>query len=482
MSAEIGDILRERFGHDSLLPMQARIIDRVMGGGDALVVMPTGSGKSLCFQLPALALAGSDEGPGVTLVFSPLIALMEDQVQALRARGIRAGYINSTLGRKEREKRYRRLGEGAYEMIFATPERMHKPEFREALARVPGGVKLLAVDEAHCISKWGHDLRPAYQQIGEFRRLLGRDGKPPTTIALTATATARVRDDIREVIGRTGEEMPLFALPIERPNLELRACEVWDDGDKVDAIVRTSEEFAGTGIVYFALIRDLERYADLLRARVSNRRVEIYHGRLDPREKKRMSRLFVESRPGDGLLLLATNAFGMGVDKPDIRFIVHAQVPGSVEAYYQEVGRGGRDGEASRCELLFAQDDLAIQQQFIEWMNPPASLLLEAGYALERSVHADFDADELRLAIRGKVGGDGRFDYALIALEKLGVVEQTSVPGRFAFVRRLREGEVNEAEIDEKRRRDLTRLLEVVNMSREGDIQAFVSAYFDLGQ
>ncbi len=478
MSVDLQNILQERFGHETLRPLQAQIIGRVMDGGDALVVMPTGSGKSLCFQLPALAMGTA--APGITLVFSPLIALMEDQVQALRAKGIRAQYINSTLRRKERERRYKRLASGAYELIYATPERMHKPEFREALAEVEGGVQLLAVDETHCISKWGHDLRPAYQQIGQFRQDLARNGRPPTTIALTATATARVRDDIREVIGRTPEEMPLFAAPIERPNLELRAREVWDDGDKIDAIAGTAEEFRGTGIVYFALIKDLERYADLLRAQIKDRWIEIYHGKLDPREKKRLSRLFVEAKPEDGLLLLATNAFGMGVDKPDIRFIVHAQVPGSVEAYYQEVGRAGRDGEPSRCELLFAQDDLAIQQQFIEWMNPPGHLLREAAFAMDRSDHADFDADELRVAIRGKVGGDGRFDYALIELEKLGVAEQTIVPGRYRFVRPLEDHEVDESEIDEKRKRDLTRLLEVVHMSRESDIQAFVTEYFDL--
>ncbi len=485
MSSELHDILRERFGFEALRPLQARIVERVMLGGDALVVMPTGSGKSLCFQLPALAIGGGASEAGVTLVFSPLIALMEDQVQALRARGIRAQYINSTLSRKEREKRYAKLGKGAYELIYATPERMLKEEFRDALARVPGGVRLLAVDEAHCISKWGHDLRPAYQRIGEFREWLGEhasvDG-PPTTIALTATATARVRDDIREVTGRTHEQMPLFAAGIERPNLELRAREVWDDEDKLDAIGQTAEAYSGTGIVYFALIKDLERFADQLRRRVGGRRLEIYHGKLDPREKKRLSRLFVEAKPEDGLLLLATNAFGMGVDKPDIRFIVHAQVPGSVEAYYQEVGRAGRDGEASRCELLFAQDDLVIQQQFIEWMNPPASLLREAAHAMDRSDHADFDADELRLAIRGKVGGDGRFDYALIELEKLGVVEQTIVAGRYRFVRALRDEEVDEGEIEEKKRRDLMRLLEVVKMSREADMQAFITSYFDLSE
>ncbi|XHC26604.1 DEAD/DEAH box helicase [Phycisphaerales bacterium ac7] len=174
MSASVQSILESRFGFPSLRPLQQRIIDRVMSSKDALVVMPTGSGKSLCYQLPALSLSGRDgTGPGVALVFSPLIALMEDQVAALRKKGIRAQYINSTLSRTERDRRYQQLAEGEFELIYATPERMEKPPFVEALDRVPGGVKLLAVDEAHCISKWGHDLRPAYQRVGEFRRLIG---------------------------------------------------------------------------------------------------------------------------------------------------------------------------------------------------------------------------------------------------------------------------------------------------------------------
>ena len=169
MTAALQDVLRERFGFDTLRPLQAQIVERLMDGGDALVVMPTGSGKSLCYQLPALAMPQ----PGIALVFSPLIALMEDQVAALRKKGVQAQYINSTLTRKERERRYARVAEGAYEIVYATPERMHKPEFVQALETVPGGVKLLAVDEAHCISKWGHDLRPAYREVGRFRRRLG---------------------------------------------------------------------------------------------------------------------------------------------------------------------------------------------------------------------------------------------------------------------------------------------------------------------
>ncbi len=472
MTATLQQTLRERFGHEALRPLQARIIDRVMAREHALVVMPTGSGKSLCYQLPALALPG----PGVTLVFSPLIALMEDQVAALKRKSIRAEYINSTLSKKERQRRCDQLAEGAYDLIYATPERMHKPEFREAIAKVEGGVKLLAVDEAHCISKWGHDLRPAYQEVGAFRKELAS----PTTIALTATATSAVRDDIRRTIGFGADAMPLFAAPVDRPNLELGVEQVWDDDQKLEAIRRISGEMHGTGIVYFALIKDLDRFADLIRRKWPEREIEIYHGQLEPRRKKQVYDRFIESTPDENLLLLATNAFGMGVDKPDLRYIIHAQVPGSVEAYYQEVGRAGRDGERSVCRLLYAEEDLAIQQQFVEWMNPSEDLLVQAATAIERNDHADFDFEELHLEVIGKGRGDRRLEYCLIELEKLDVIEPTSTPGRFRFERPLDHSEVDPEEIAAKRQRDLMRLLDVVKLVKSDDIARYIQSYFEL--
>ena len=409
-------------------------------------------------------------------MFSPLIALMEDQVTALKARGIRAEFINSTLNREQREERYAALARGEYDLVYVTPERMYKREFRAALEELEGGIKLLAVDETHCITKWGHDFRPAYKEVGRFRVELGS----PVTIALTATATPAVRDDIRKTLDLDEDEMPLFASGLDRPNLSFESVTVWGDDEKVQWIEDVAREAKGTGIVYFTLIKTLEHMALEIGKRWGSKRIEIYHGKLAPEEKKRVYDRFTASRPEDQLILLATNAFGMGVDKSDIRYIMHYQVPGSVESYYQEVGRAGRDGLDSRCVLLYEEADLTIQQEFVRWMNPSMDLLTDAANAFASTRHAELHVDDLRELISGRDRGDRRADYCAIALEKMGVLEAAATPELYRFSRRLQEGELDGEELAAKRERDLRRLLDMVELVRSDDIRQYVLDYFGL--
>ncbi|MBI2191780.1 MAG: RecQ family ATP-dependent DNA helicase [Planctomycetes bacterium] len=460
----VENILKSIFALPSFYPVQEQVIGRLLARGHALVVMPTGSGKSLCYQVPALCL------PGTTLVLSPLIALMEDQVAALRKRGVAAAFINSTLSSEERQRRYRALADGAWKILYVTPERFRKEDFREAIGRVH--IPLLAVDEAHCISRWGHDFRPDYGRVGEFRRLLGS----PTTVALTATATPEVQQDIRQALGLSEPEMPLFFTGIERPNLCLNVEQVWQESQKLAGIGRVIASNPGTGIVYFARIRDLDRVASALRER--GHPVRIYHGDLPREAKKTVYEEFMGSCP---LILCATNAFGMGVDKPDIRYVVHAQVPGSVEAYYQEVGRAGRDGLPSECLLLYDMDDLAVQQEYIEWMNPDREFLVRAAdfFEAQRERPDLWDLEGLRAHLLPKDRGDQRVEYAVRELERLGVIALTPEYGRFQFLSPLESDRVREEERQDKRRRDLGRLQKMVEFVHStGDRKEFLRRYF----
>jgi ATP-dependent DNA helicase RecQ len=345
-----GAALKEYFGFSRFLDGQEEVISEIVAGRDGLVVMPTGGGKSLCFQIPALCF------PGVTLVVSPLIALMKDQVDALQARGIGATLINSTLSWPEQKERLDGMRQGEYKLVYVAPERFRAESFLRALEGVE--VSLFAIDEAHCLSQWGHDFRPDYMRLGKALEKIGR----PQCVALTATATPIVRQDILTVLGlrEPFERVSGFS----RPNLSLSITAV-DKTAQKDERIKAVIGAHKTGIIYCATRKKVDLVSETLASWGVN--CVSYHGGMTDEERVKAQEIFISKKVD---IAVATNAFGMGIDRGDVRFVIHYEIPGSVEAYYQEAGRAGRDGEAAVCELLFNYADTRTQEFFIDGANP----------------------------------------------------------------------------------------------------------------
>lgn len=399
------EALQKHFGFTAFLEGQAEVIESVLAGQNAVVVMPTGGGKSLCYQLPAMML------DGVTLVVSPLIALMKDQVDALVARDIPTTFINSSLGYAETNKRLSEIRRSQYKLVYVAPERFRSQAFMDAIADVK--VKLFAVDEAHCISHWGHDFRPDYLRLKDAVERLGQ----PQIIALTATATQKVRADISEQLGLTDPRY--LVAGFDRPNLALRVVHVSAEKEKLDTLKRVIKTSGGSGIIYAATRKSVEQIAAKLK--MAGLSVEPYHGGMGELERTRAQDSFMS---GHVQAIIATNAFGMGIDKRDIRFVVHYHLPGSIEAYYQEVGRAGRDGLPADCLLLFNYADTRTQQFFIEGNHPPPELIRRvyheiASFGLEK---IEMSARELAQRLGEK--NDMSIYSALVVLEKAGHIER----------------------------------------------------------
>jgi ATP-dependent DNA helicase RecQ len=407
--AQLAAELKRHFGFSSFRAGQLEVIRSVLEGQPTLAVMPTGGGKSLCYQLPAMLL------PGIAVVVSPLIALMKDQVDALEARGIPATFVNSSLAERERQDRSAAIAAGTYKLVFLAPERFRSPRFLAVLKRTP--ISLFAVDEAHCISQWGHDFRPDYARLGEARALL----QAPRTLALTATATPDVRRQICEALRL--ENPRVFVAALDRPNLMLEVAKVRGRREKVSHLLELARE--GSGIAYVATRREAERIAGELGA--NGVRSLCYHAGMSDAERRATQEAFLQSHD---TVVVATSAFGMGVDKPDVRFIAHVEIPRSIEAYYQEIGRAGRDGAPAIARLLFNHGDVFLQQRMIVSSCPDEILLRDLWRHLSHA-RATPDAPASLAALCG--ARESQAAAAIRLLEEAGHLERIA-PNRKRLV------------------------------------------------
>ena len=402
--------LREHFGFDDFREGQRDVIETILSGNDVMVVMPTGSGKSLCYQLPAMMVTGA------TLVVSPLIALMKDQVDALQGRGLPATFINSSITEGEQLARIDALKRGKFKLVYVAPERFRSPRFLSALQAVK--ISLLAVDEAHCISTWGHDFRPDYLRLKEVIRSLGG----VQTVALTATATPYVRSDIVQQLGLRKPQT--FVSGFDRPNLSIKVVHTDKVIDKVTSIVNLARRSDGSGIIYTSTRKAVEEVGIGLRQH--GLKVSLYHAGMSDAVRAKAQDDFMENRVQ---MIIATNAFGMGIDKPDIRFVAHYQMPGSIEAYYQEIGRAGRDGLDSTCLLLFNYVDKNTHDFFIDGSYPDISIVQDVYDALlsTGTRHIELSAEEL--SARAGVRNELAVNSSLYLLERAGHIQRI-VKGR----------------------------------------------------
>ena len=363
-------VLTRVFGLDAFRPGQQEIIGAILAGRDTLGIMPTGAGKSLCYQIPALLLHGT------TLVISPLISLMKDQTDKLVEMGLAASALNSTLTVSEESAHLERIVDERAEFVLVTPERLVTAEFREMLAALT--VDLIVVDEAHCVSQWGHDFRPAYLEIKEAIESLGsRRHRRPPVLALTATAPEQT---LRSIVSELGMNRPeVVNTGVYRPNLHYEVMRTVNEPQKRERLVQLLSDSDGTGIVYVSTVKQV----DLLEALLSGLgfRVARYHGRMTARQRHDAQERFMA---GDVQAMIATNAFGMGIDKGDIRWVVHYNMPASLEAYYQESGRAGRDNGASRCILFYQLEDRRTQLYFMGGRYPGAADVRAVYDALQR--------------------------------------------------------------------------------------------------
>ena len=404
--------LKEHFGYDDFREGQREVVEELLSGNNLLGAFPTAFGKSICYQLPGLML------PGLTVVISPLISLMKDQVDTLQEKGIDSvGLLNSSLTPAEYQQELKRLENDEMKLLYVSPERFRSRRFLNTLKSHK--ISLFVVDEAHCISQWGHDFRPDYLALRTAIRVV----QPYSVALFTATATPDVREDIvsQLQVNRCGT----LIQSVERPNLKFSVCEVPGEPEKYQLLTRQLEQLIGKGIVYAGTRRQTEEIAEYLKEK--GYRVDFYHGAREEAERTRVQDAFFDDTAAGIEIVVATNAFGMGIDKPDIRYVIHWAISGSLEHYFQEAGRAGRDGEDSQCILFFCSGDRRLQEYFIEESAPSQQNLLKLLQLIEDSP----SVGKFRLVNVQKMESTNDIDESRIRvgisyLEKLGFLERFS--------------------------------------------------------
>ena len=404
--------LKEYFGYDDFREGQREVVEKLLSGRNLLGAFPTAFGKSICYQLPGLM------SPGLTVVISPLISLMKDQVDTLKERGINSvGLLNSSLTPEEYRQELKRLENGEMKLLYVSPERFRSRRFLNTLKSHK--ISLFVVDEAHCISQWGHDFRPDYLALRTAIQAVN-----PYSVALfTATATPDVREDIVKQL--RVEKCDTLIRSVERPNLKFSVCEVPGEPEKYQLLAKQLEQLTGKGIVYAGTRRQTEEIAAYLKG--VGYRVDFYHGAREESERTRVQDAFFDDTDAGIEIVVATNAFGMGIDKPDIRYVIHWSISGSLEHYYQEAGRAGRDGKDSQCILFFCSGDRRLQEHFIEESAPSWRNLLTLLKLIEDSP----SVGKFRLVSTQEMESRGDVDESRIRvgisyLEKLGFLERMS--------------------------------------------------------